>query len=583
MKRSIFLLVWAVLLAGHASAIDRIAFTVTHYQLDVQIDRPSHVMAVTGRITLRNDSKLPQKNPVLQVSSSLSWNGVAFENKPVEWIGNNYTSDIDHTGGLSEAIVTLPAAVPPGGSIILDLQYGGTVTPDATRFTRIGAPEPLATRNDWDQISESFTAVRGLGYVVWYPVSLPAVSLSDGTSVFAAIDEWKTRHRDSQFDASIHVIGDNVRLCIAGTATSSTCGTIDQTADPRSDGLTSEITDRIGLSKMGDRTPAFAVADYTTLERPGVTVFHTVQNQAIAKDFAAAAEANEVVLNDWLTPPAHPLIVIELTDANANPYQDGPLLFTPLRHADAATLSLLLMPPQVASRFSTPRHWINDGLQRFLQALSVERRDGRQGALTFLNEYLPPLVAAEDAAATAATQEKNPANSSLVNTSDEILLRGKGAFVFWMLRDMLGDAVLQHALAGYQPASDSSPSYFQGLLEEGRKRDLEWFFDDWVYRDRGLPDFRVENVYARPVLDDPNKLSLVTVTIENRGGAGAEVPVLIQTATGERTVRLLAPAHQKVSARSQLPGAPTKAVANDGSVPVRDSKDSTYDVPANPE
>ena len=85
------------------------------------------------------------------------------------------------------------------------------------------------------------------------------------------------------------------------------------------------------------------------------------------------------------------------------------------------------------------------------------------------------------------------------------------------------------------------------------------------------------------MLDDPNKLSLVTVTIENRGDAGAEVPVPIQTATGERTVRVLAPAHQKVSASSQLPGAPTKVVANDGSVPVHNSKDSTYDVPARPQ
>ena len=540
-------------------------------------------MAVTGRITLRNDSKLAQKNPVLQVSSSLSWNGVAFENKPIEWIGNNYTSDIDHTGGLSEVIATLPSPVPPGGSISLDLQYGGTVTPDATRFTRMGAPEPLASRNDWDQISESFTAVRGLGHVVWYPVSLPAVSLSDGDAVFAAIDEWKFRHRDTQFDASIHVISDDVRMCIAGTATSSTCGKIDQTADPRGEGLTSEITNSIAFAKMGDRTPAFAVADYARLERPGITVFHTAQKESIAKDFAVAAEANEIVLNDWLNPPSNSSVVVELTDPNANPYQDGPLLFTPLRQSDAATVGLLLMQAQVAARFSSPRRWIVDGLQRFLQALYVERGNGRKGSLTFLNQYLPPLIAAEDAAAAASTEDKGHASTALVNTSDEIFLRGKGAFVFWMLRDMLGDAVVQHALSAYQPTSDSSPSYFQGLLEEGRKRDLEWFFDDWVYRDRGLPDFRVDRVYTRPVLDDANKLSLVTVTIENRGDAGAEVPVLIQTATGERTVRVLAAAHQKVSARSQIPGAPTKVIANDGSVPVRDSKDSSYDVPENPE
>ncbi|HZD32248.1 MAG TPA: hypothetical protein VE779_11365, partial [Candidatus Angelobacter sp.] len=320
MKKYFLLGVLAALGAGHAWAVDRPAFTVTRYQLEVQIDRPSHVMAVTGRLTLRNDSKLPQKNPVLQVSSSLSWNGVAFDGKPVEWIGNDYTSDIDHTGGLSEVIVTLPTAVPPGGSVSLDVQYGGTVTPDATRFTRMGAPESIASRNDWDQISESFTAVRGLGHVVWYPVSLPAVSLSEGASVFAAIDEWKTRHRGSQFDARIRVIGDDVRLCIAGTAMTATCGEVGQTSDPRTDGVTSQVSNSIRLSAMGDATPAFAVADYVRLEKPSITVFYSAPSLLFAQDYAAAAEGNESLLNDWLNPPARPVVVIELADRNASPY-----------------------------------------------------------------------------------------------------------------------------------------------------------------------------------------------------------------------------------------------------------------------
>ena len=106
----------------------------------------------------------------------------------------------------------------------LDVQYGGTVTPDATRLTRMGAPAEMALRNDWDQISESFTAIRGLGYVVWYPVSLPAVSMSDGNAVFEAIDAWKFRHQHSEFDAHIQVISGDAKLCIAGNATASTCG-----------------------------------------------------------------------------------------------------------------------------------------------------------------------------------------------------------------------------------------------------------------------------------------------------------------------------------------------------------------------
>ncbi len=151
-----------------------------------------------------------------------------------------------------------------------------------------------------------------------------------------------------------------------------------------------------------------------------------------------------------------------------------------------------------------------------------------------------------------------------------------------MLRDMLGDSVLQKALVAYRPADDTSPAYFQGLLEESHKRDLEWFFDDWVYRDRGLPDFHIENVYARPLLNDPNKMTLVTVTVENRGGASAEVPVILQAPEGERTIRVRALAHQKSSGRLQLPGMPTHAVVNDGSVPVLKSGENTYDAPAPP-
>ena len=87
-------------------------------------------------------------------------------------------------------------------------------------------------------------------------------------------------------------------------------------------------------------------------------------------------------------------------------------------------------------------------------------------------------------------------------------------------------------------------------------------------------------MHARPLLENPRQLYLVTVTVENRGGAGAEVPVVIQAASGERTVRVLVAAKQKASARVQVPGAPTQAVANDGSVPVSSTEGSTYSVPA---
>src|SRR5271167_3122431 len=87
-----------VALADPIRALDREAFTVSRYQLEVQVERPSHVIAVTGRLSLRNDSNSPQKNVTLQVSSSLAWNGIAFKGEPVEWTDSPYTTDIDHTG-----------------------------------------------------------------------------------------------------------------------------------------------------------------------------------------------------------------------------------------------------------------------------------------------------------------------------------------------------------------------------------------------------------------------------------------------------------------------------------------------------
>ena len=49
MKRWLTLILCSVAMTCTAAALDREAFTITRYQLDVQIDRASHVMAVTGQ------------------------------------------------------------------------------------------------------------------------------------------------------------------------------------------------------------------------------------------------------------------------------------------------------------------------------------------------------------------------------------------------------------------------------------------------------------------------------------------------------------------------------------------------------
>ncbi len=76
--------------------------------------------------------------------------------------------------------MTLPHEIPPQGTVDLDIGYEGVIPLDATRLTQIGVPEEKAKHSDWDRIGKSFTAVRGVGYVVWYPVATESASLSEG-------------------------------------------------------------------------------------------------------------------------------------------------------------------------------------------------------------------------------------------------------------------------------------------------------------------------------------------------------------------------------------------------------------------
>ncbi len=62
---------------------------------------------------------------------------------------------------------------------------------DATGLTRIGVPAEVARHSDWDQIDKLFSAVRGIGYVAWYPVATESANLSEGNSVFETVARWR--------------------------------------------------------------------------------------------------------------------------------------------------------------------------------------------------------------------------------------------------------------------------------------------------------------------------------------------------------------------------------------------------------
>jgi hypothetical protein len=139
-----------------------------------------------------------------------------------------------------------------------------------------------------------------------------------------------------------------------------------------------------------------------------------------------------------------------------------------------------------------------------------------------------------------------------------------------MLRSLVGDEALKRAFRSYREDKlDTDPKEFQRVLEQVSKRDLGWFFDDWVYRDRGLPDLSIASVTPRALdaVADKGPGWLVAVEVKNDGGATADVPVTVRSGTLTVTERLRIPGHSSASTRIVFAGTPQEVVVNDGSVP----------------
>lgn len=570
-------------LCGQSFALDRSAFVFARYDLEVRVDPAGQAIAARGKILLRNVSSQPQRDASLQISSSLEWRMIQYKGKDLQFVADSYTSDIDHTGALNEAVVTLPYAVPPQGTIELEAGYDGTIARDATRLTRVGTPEAQALHSDWDQIKEPITVVRGAGYVTWYPVAMPAANLSEGT-VFSELSAWKESQSASEMKVNFCWVSESDQVAVVANGR---LGNVSrQTLDSNEDTTTHAGCSSYQFSHLDTTVPTFAIAEFATLGRPAINVYHLAADNAGAQEYALDAEKVAPFVAGWFGEPREKVAVIELPEKGDAPFESGPMLFTPLT-GEHAQIEVRMAHQLEHASFRSPRRWIDEGLAHFAEALWREQEAGRNSAIVYMDGFMAPLQAADptpfssSSSSSSSSQTTAPAQArnnkseitdSLINSGDEILYRIKAMFVWWMLRDMVGDDILRKAISEYQPIQDTRTSYMPGLIQRQTKRDLSWFFDDWVYRDRGLPDFRISAAFPRATLAGS---TVVTVTVENAGDAAAEVPVRALVSQGEQSVRVLVPAHGKEIARIQIAGTPTEAIVNDGSVPESDTKNNS--------
>jgi hypothetical protein len=552
---------------------ERQAVTFTSYGLDVHLRPAEQQIAVRALLSVRNDSQTPLARIPLQISSSLNWESIRRDGKDLSFQVATSNSDADHTGQLHEAAIPLTPPLVPGQSLELDVSYSGIIAPNSQRLLSIGAPQETALRSDWDQISPTFTGLRGFGNVVWYPVSSVPVLLGDGARLFDEMGEQKLRLTGARFRMRLTVEcphrqaptvalvnGHSVPLTVTEPA-----ATLDQSQE-----VAGVATADSGSATLGFETPSLFVAIRTPHPGTNLTAWTLPENDLSVQFWTTAATAVTPLLQSWLgQQPRSQLILLDLPDPQDAPFETGSLLAAPLREPDAKappeTLNGILLHAlthawMTAPNSPPPPAWLNEGVATFMGSLRVEKQQGREAALGTLEASRAALALAEP---------ESPGQSSgqpLAQAISPVYYRTKAAYVLWMLRDLAGDQALSAALRTYDPATHGS---LEKLIEEATTRpNLAWFFADWVDADKGLPDLSINGVF-------PTSASagnwLVAIHIANAGYAAAEVPVTVRAASGSDatsvTQRIRIPARGEAVPRILIQGKPTSVQVNDGVVP----------------
>ena len=556
---------------------ERSAIAFTAYDLDVHLTPASAAISVRASLTLRNDSAAPLTRLILQISSSLHWDAISTRTlpsgptTPLPFAAHLIDTDADHTGRMTEAVVPLPQPLVPGASVTLTALYSGSIPPSAERLTRIGAPDDQALQSDWDSISPSLTALRGFGNVLWIPASSPPVFLGDGAKLFQSVGLARLRNSAAtvRLRLAVEYTGDppdaaffcGLRQPLAAISDNANL------PEAESPGVATALFD---AQPLGFRSPSLFITDRPasqtgTPANPNLIAAVTDHYDALPA-YAAAAALVEPLLTDWLGP--QPLTSLTILDHPGQPFQDDTLLVLPMRADGPATLAPALAHSLAHAWIHSSRPWIDEGLAQFLSVLWTERTAGRAAALAELQDAARSLALAEPELPDSTL---SPAGTSLATATTDVFYRTKAAAVWWMLRSIVGDDALKQALQTYRldPRLDLDPIGLQRTLENSSHKDLRWFFDDWVYRDRGLPDLSIVSVTPSQLTSRTGLPAgwLVAVEVRNDGFAAAEVPVTVRSTSASETQRLRIPGRSSASTRIVFAGTPAEVQVNDGGVP----------------
>ena len=418
-----------------ASDAEREALTFTAFDMDVHLRPLAQQIAVRALLTVRNDGHTPLAHIPLQISSSLDWENIRLAGRDLAFTVATLNSNVDHTGQLHEAAIALAAPLAPGATLQLDVTYSGSIPQSAQRLITIGTPDDAALHTDWDSIAVDFTGLRGFGNVVWYPVFSVPVILGDGARVFDEMGEHKLRMAGARFRLNLtdeFPHGQAPTVALINGHLVPLALTEPSTAGPEVAGIATANLDEPAL---GFEAPSLFLAVRTAHQATNTTLYALTEDESAVEGWASAASFVTPFLQSWLgQAPRSQLAILDLPDPEDAPFETGALLVTAIRQATPDELDGVLAHALTHAWMSSPRAWLSEGVAHFMGTLWLEKQQGRKKALESLESGRSALALGEPA---------SPGESSgqpLAQAISPVYYRTKATYVFWMLRDLAGDA-----------------------------------------------------------------------------------------------------------------------------------------------
>jgi hypothetical protein len=319
-------------------------------------------------------------------------------------------------------------------------------------------------------------------------------------------------------------------------------------------------TVKLPETKLGFATPTLFLARRTLQTGNHLKLYARQSDAAATQSYMTAASILTPQMTDWFGPRTErELSVLDPPEAEDSPFEAGALLVTNIANVDPKRLLGSMSHVLTPAYFQSSRPWLEEGAAQFMASLWTEHQDGREVAITQMDNMRGALSLAEPA------DPDHDAGQPLLTAHDPIFYRTKAAYVFWMLRGIVGDKPLAAAFERYDPTQDTSTDYFERLLEKTTGQKLDWFFNDWVDRDRGLPDLGIEAITPSKGTEEGS--FIVAVTVSNSGTAVADVPVSIYSADATVTEHMRIAAKGRATRRFLVHGKPQQVQVNDGTTP----------------